>query len=223
MLLNYGVGEDSGKSLARVSNQSILRNQSWIFIGRVDSEAESPLLWPPMQRTNSFEKILMLGKIVGRRRGLQRKRQLDGNTDSMDKSFRRLWEFVMHREGCHAAVTLGEIASHVGHYRPCDWTELIAFQPLEWWPLILTRGLLESESEPHEISAEFVFAFPVSSTLGFLSLLLHWVFLTFSFYCRSFCWVGLLLCLVSTSQGPSLGCFSQVKSEKWNQKCWWSV
>ena len=73
-----------------------------------------------MQRTNSFEKILMLGKIVGRRRGLQRKRQLDGNTDSMDKSFRRLWEFVMHREGCHAAVTLGEIASHVGHYRPCD-------------------------------------------------------------------------------------------------------
>ena len=40
---------------------------------------------------------------------------------------------------------------------------------------------------------------------------------------REFCWVGLLLCLVSASQGPSLGCFSQVKSEKWNQKCWWSV
>ena len=44
------------------------RNQPWIFIGRTDAEAETPILWPPMRRTDSLEKTLMLGKIEGRRR-----------------------------------------------------------------------------------------------------------------------------------------------------------
>ena len=45
-------------------------NQSWVFIGRTDVEAETLILWPPeMQRADSFEKTLMLGKIEGRRRG----------------------------------------------------------------------------------------------------------------------------------------------------------
>ena len=52
-------------------------NQSWIFIGRIDAEAETPVLWPPMWRTDSLEKTLMLGKIEGRRRrGWQRMRWL---------------------------------------------------------------------------------------------------------------------------------------------------
>ena len=64
-------------------------DQSWVFIGRTDVEAETPILWPPlanlMRRADSFERTLMLGKIEARRRrGQQRIRWLDSITESMN-------------------------------------------------------------------------------------------------------------------------------------------
>ena len=59
-------------------------DQSWVFTGRTDVEAETPVLWPPDARADSLEKTLMLGRIEGRRRrGRQRMRWLDGITGSM--------------------------------------------------------------------------------------------------------------------------------------------
>ena len=73
-------------------------NQSWIFIGRTDAEAEASIPWSPDERADSFEKTLMLGKIEGGRRGQQKIRWLDGITDPMDMNFSKLQEMVKDRK-----------------------------------------------------------------------------------------------------------------------------
>ena len=119
MLLNCGTGEDSYESLGLHETKPVnpKGNPPWIFIRRTGAEAEAPSFGHLMQRADLLEKTLMLGKIEGRRRGGQRMRQLDGITDSVDRSLSSGSWWWTGKPGMLQSMGLQRA-------RLSDWTEL---------------------------------------------------------------------------------------------------
>ena len=132
MLLICGVGKDFWESLGLQGEPTIHPegNQSWIFIGRADAEAETPILWPPDAKKWLNGKTLMLAKTEGRRRrGWQRMRWLE---DLMDMSLNRLRELVMDSKAWRAAVhRVAKSRTRLSHWNELNWKITI------WGPFVI--------------------------------------------------------------------------------------
>ena len=106
-------------------------DESWVFIGRTDAEAETPILWPPHVKSLLIGKDPDSGKDWGQEeKGTSEDEMADGITNSMDMGLGRLRELVMDRETWHAAI----------HVATKSWTQLRDWSELNWVVLCTRKG-----------------------------------------------------------------------------------
>ena len=111
-------------------------DQSWVFIGMTDAEAETPILWPPHAKSWLIGKYLMLGGTGGRkRRERQRMICLDGITNSMHMSLSELRDLVMDRETwCAVIHGVTKSRTQLSHWSELNWRCQCSLLPSPSWP-----------------------------------------------------------------------------------------